>query len=231
MPPEFAIGFLPFMIIGIAFIGAIMVLIPSKLSVEDITEIVIGMGTIWLTVIFVIIFMLVFCVNISPIERFTDTPSSSKSFLESLAKTEEAVCALMKETNDFIQGDVGQAGIDNPSLVTQAQAAALSSANAPTTVCPSSVAPTMETANDRLSRMEVTLSAFVEPEFVKTFKSTQTCEGFEDVESRLKKIQDTIRRLTGKYLDPIRQKKTELQSGILSDCDRKKGAATAVVKP
>jgi hypothetical protein len=234
MSPEFAIGFIPFILIFVAFIAAFTVLLPTKMSLSDITEIVIGMGTIWLVIIMVLLFMSFVCLNISPMERFTDAVPSE--FLESLTATEKVVCSLMGETDKFIQGDVGQAGTDNPALVVKAQADALAQVGAPTTECP--LETKTLTVEDRLSRMEMTLAKFVEPAFVKTFKSTQTCEGFETETSkespneiRLKNIKVTIHRLTGKYLEPIQKKTSELQQGIMSDCDRKKGAEVAVVKP
>jgi hypothetical protein len=220
-------GLLPYGLIFGALVVVGVIYFAARLSAEDVTEVVIAVGTILIGVI-VVMMLTSACLNIRPTEGFANVT-------DPLADTEARVCALMEEANKFIQGEVGQAGTDSPALIKKAQGSALSRVGAPTTDC--SLTSVKLSDEERLSRMEVTLAKFVEPEFKKTYDSTMTCEGFQsmnpridDNATRLARIQTTIHRLNGKYLEPIQQKTKDLQSGRLSECDRKKGAEVSLTK-
>jgi hypothetical protein len=59
-------------------------------------------------------------------------------------------------------------------------------------------------------------------------KITETFVSLTSEEPTLEKVQQTIRDLKSRYLDPIRQKQKDLRAGIISDCEKDKGAFAAV---
>ena len=203
-------------------------------------EILLTMGTIWLVVILVLLFVSHVCMSISPIERFMDT------FLEDIKKAETAVCKMKEEVIIFIKNDNGQKGLDDPSLNDRSINYAISKVDGPITTCP----PTDEPAdlNEHLTRMEHTLAQFIEPQLKAAYEKSMNCsEGFmvpasarrrrrglepfldlDDSAQRLQAIEHTLHRLTVQYLAPIQQKQKDLQSGKVSDCDKQKGSKTAV---
>jgi hypothetical protein len=210
-------------------------------------EILLTMGTIWLIVILVLLFVSNVCMSISPIERFTD--ASGQMFFEDLKKVETAVCKLIADVTIFIKNDNGQKGLDDPSLNDRSINDAVSKVDGPITICPPTDEPT--DINERLTRMENTLAQFIEPQLKATYEKSMKCssEGFmvpasarrrrrgiepfldldlNDPVQRLKEIEHTIHSLTVQYLAPIQQKQKDLQSGKVSDCDKQKGSKTAV---
>ena len=228
----FALGFLPFMLIlgGFAIMGSVMFLV--KLSANDMTEILLAMGTIWLVTIVVLIFVSNVCMSISPVqERFTALQASQASQsvdIQAFNTAEEAICDMMASTISYIRNDAGPQG---PSAITVAIQQAIANAGGPVTQCPPIAATdaTSETELDeRLTRMERSLNGLVEPEAKKTFAATQCTESFVDQGGRLEAIQQTIKTLQSQYLDPIQQKQRDLQCGRLSECERKKGATAGV---
>ena len=233
----FSIGTLPFLLILGAFVVVGAFLLLERLTASDITEILIAMGTIWMIVMVVLIFITQICMSISPTEGFvsgsdSDQELEDQQFFADLAKAESDVCALMAEVITFIKNDVGKPGQDDPSRNDQAIQTAMNKVDGPITVCPPASPPTtIEDANDRLARMEHTLAQFIEPELKHTYEVTfdkKGCDSFMDYTPRLQAIQDTIKSLTSQYLAPIQQKQKELRSGNVSDCDKKKAASSSV---
>jgi len=217
----FSIGLLPFILIAAAFLLMASVLLFTKLTADAIVEILIAMGGIWLIIISIMLFISHVCVT--PTEFFE---GSTDDFLEAIVETEEKVCAMIKENDEFIRSDMGPNGEENPSLVFAAQSKARG--DIPMTVCPPSSDPTV--IEERLTRMERTLAEFTGVQLKKTY-NTVTSECFVGQEAtliewktRLRAIQDTLNAQTSQYLTPIQQKQQELRSGQASDCDKQRGA-------
>jgi len=234
----FSIGALPYLLMFGALVFTSVFFFLTKLSLEDITEIIASMGTIWLVIILVLLFVSRVCMSISPVEHFVDAEAD-------LDKTEAAACKLITDVRNFITADIGQPGQDDPSLITAAVQKAVDAVNGPITICltesTSTATPNQLSIDDRLARMERTLDQLVEPQLKLAYDKAMTCEGFasdsldsvsETVESkqkeRLAAIQATIATLTKRYLDPLDQKQAELKAGHLSDCEKRKGANTAI---
>ena len=248
-----AIGLLPFGVIAAGVLAVGLAKFLTSLTGDDVTLVLTSVATIWLIVIMALVFVTQMCARITVVELF-DT--ATDSFGLAIVKAESDVCALVDHVNTFIASDVGQPGQDNPSILKAAQNKAAAATMGPNTVCPGTelVPVDMNEAADRISRIERTLNLLVEPEFKATYDKSMVCEGFDsdsdpdsdsDSDSdpdpnqdeaeikvhltvRLNAAQTTIKRLTTQYLDPIQQKQKDLQAGIASDCDKKKGATTAV---
>jgi len=218
----FGIGLLPFMLIGMAFAAMATVLLFTKLTADAIAEILIAMGGIWLTVISIMLFISHVCVRITPTESFE---GSTDNFLETIAETEERVCALIKESDEFIRSGVGPSGEETPSLVTAAQSKARG--DTPMTMCPP---PDPAAIEERLTRMERTLAEFTGVQLKNAYNTTKSeCFAGQEAtiiewKSRLQTIRDTLDAQTSQYLAPIQQKQQELRSGQASDCDKQRGA-------
>jgi hypothetical protein len=212
-------------------------------------ELAVAVGTIGMIVLCVLVFISHVCLRIQPVELFVS--EELPSFLDELAKAEVSVCKLVDETNNYIQADVGPPGISTPELVTVAQQKAVSAVPGPIVICssassssPSSPSEVKEslTPVQRLERMEMTLSQFVEPEFKSACLKAGVCsagEGFEDgsdgsdtdpvvLRRRLAAVNAKVRTLTVTYLDPMKKKQEDLQKGQASDSDKQKGAASAL---
>lgn len=224
-------GLLPYLLIGGALLitGAFLVL--SNLTAAVVTELLVAMGTIWLVVMLVLMLVTRVCMNISPVERFTDI--SDQAFLDDFTKAEADICTMLDDVSQFIKNTFGKRGQDNPALPAAAFQAAVAAAKGPTTVCPPQEPPTMVDVDERLDRMERTLLLVIEPQFKTTYDTSVTCnEGFADLSlsltSRLQQLRATIDLMNSKYLRPIQQKQKDLQSGRVSDCDKKRGAKTAI---
>ena len=213
------IGFLPFLLILSAALVVGATFIFSKLTAEAATEIISAVASILLLVMLVLIFVSQLCLRISPVEHFMDA----------MADAEAKVCTLVVAVNKYIQSDLGQSGHDNPALVSTAQANAAAAVIGGITVCP---APIDLTADERLTRMEQTLTQLVEPQLKIAYNKAMTCEGFAaSTEDRLAAIHQMVDTLTKQYIDPLNQKVEDLKSGKLSDCERRKGASTALKRP
>lgn len=247
--PVFVIGTLPFLLILGAFIVTGVFFFVVQLTPADITEILLAMGTIWLVVILVLVFVSNVCMSISPVERFTDISGQEtivQEFFDAFNKAETTVCSLIADTVTFIKNDVGKKGQDDPSANEDAINDAVSNVDGPITVCPAAGTPTsVDDVDDRLSRMKRTLDQFIETEFKKTYDKAMKCDSesfighivepfddaqdkFADFVSRLQDIQTKIGFLTSQYLNPIQQKQKDLKSGKASDCDKQKGAKSSV---
>jgi hypothetical protein len=204
-------GFLPFLVIGSALIitYALFVLNATMAS-EIMSEILVAMGAIWLIVVSVLVFMRFFCMDIHPTEHFTD-------FEKELTKTEATVCTLKEEVRKFVASEIGQSGQDDPSLIAKAM-----DVGAPLSDCKQELP-----LNERFARMERTL-VFAEQVLKRTYAKVMTCEGLEDYvnnQERLKAIQAKVYSLTKMYLDPLLQNQSDLQKGIISDCNKRRAAA------
>jgi len=216
-------GLLPFAVILGAFVLSAAFFLFQKLESAEIAEILISMGAIWLVVILVLIFVTQICMSISPVERF-----ASGSIIE--AETE--ICALVADVKEFIESDNGQRGQDDPAINTAAIQDAMSSVGEPITSCPPSA--DLSGNMDRIRVAQLTLDRFIGPQLKRTFdksmncKITETFVSLTSEEPTLEKVQQTIRDLKSRYLDPIRQKQKDLRAGIISDCEKDKGAFAAV---
>ena len=212
------LAFLPFLIIGVALIATFaLFVLDAALTSEVITELLISMGSIWLIIIAVLLFVSFYCMEIHPIEHFADT----------IDQTEAAICKLKEHIRTFVASDLGKAGQEEPTLISQRM-----NVGSPTVACDSTTQLTME---ERLTRMEITLDKLAEPELKKTYDATMKCEGFatplanpNDPKDRLSAIQTKLSTLTSMYLDPILQNQRDLQNGILSDCNKKRAADAAI---
>jgi hypothetical protein len=173
-----------------------------------------------------------------------------------VGKTETAICKLMKQTDIYIKNGLGPKDKDVPALVSEAQQQARADAGGPITDCsanwPTTVADvssqtldmTMSQLDDRISRMEVTLKGFSAPVLEKAYKSTVECstESFGDyapfesfvatsltaLQDRLKAVQASINYQEKKLIGGMKQKMKDLQAGHASDCDKQRGAKTAM---
>ncbi len=205
-----------------------------KLTASDMTEILVAMGTIWLVVFVVMLFVANFCLSISPIERFKAKHYEEfTDFSDEVTEAEKTVCEMVDDVIAFIKSRNGPKGLDDPSINTTAIEKAKQAVDGPITTCPES-----GTVEDRLTRMEQTLQQFIEPNLKQTYEMTVVCESFASVSdslvdpaSRLHAIRQTIHTLKAKYLNPIQQKQADLRQGRVSDCDKKRGAITAVKGP
>jgi len=215
-------GFLPFLLLAAAMIVLVVVYMFRRLSIEDITEIAVSVGTIWLVVIAVLLFVSLACASIQVSEGFDDIS------LNDVVALEKQVCALMTSSESYILNDVGQPGQDNPAVLAAAQTAARGTAPLP--MC---VLDPKELEN-RVSRMENALKNFTGPQLKKTYDKTVPCtEGFVpavtgSLSDRMQAIKTTIAEQQTKYEVPIQKKTTDVKAGILSTCEKNKAAAAAV---
>lgn len=195
--------------------GIIFVVV--QLDTNTIVELLIATGTIWLIVLATLLFVGMMCASIQVRELFVDVSR------ESLGALEQQVCGLMTTSDKFITNDVGQPGQDNPVVLANAQAAARG--KAPVPVC--QLSPTE--LEDRISRMENALTNFTGPQIQKTYDLTVPCtEGFVgSFADRLQAIKETVDRQNG-ILVPIQKKEADVKAGILSECEKNKGAKKAV---
>ena len=145
----------------------------GRMTADDVTEILIAMGTIWLVVMVVLIFVTQICMSISPREMFAGQETPIQEFFDAFAKAETDVCTMTADIVQFIMNDVGKPGQDDPSLNTAAIQKAVSKVDGPITVCPPAPQPTtVDDINDRLTRMEQTLNQLIEPELKHTYEVT-----------------------------------------------------------
>jgi hypothetical protein len=216
------IGLLPFIIMLMGGIVILVAYVLQRLTADDIAEILLSAGTIWLIVIAVMVFVGLVCAGIQVREGFDSVKMADIEGLE------KEVCALVASSDSYIMNDVGQPGQDNPAVLAAAKQKARGSA--PITVCDL----TSTQMEDRISRIENTLKNFTGPQLKKTYDTVIPCEeGFAGVEpaslsSRLKKIKDTIAAQKTGLLSPIQKKEADVKAGKLSECEKKKGANAAI---
>ena len=106
----YAFGVLPYLLILGAATATGFLFLLSRLTLEDASEIIVAMVTIWLAVMLVLVFVSQFCLNIRPMELFEDAGISA---------LETEVCTVLKNIEEYVKGKYGQKAIDNPSLVTK----------------------------------------------------------------------------------------------------------------
>lgn len=181
------------------------------------------------------------CYRVRPMEAFqiqnTSDATDDPTLLADLATAEDAVCKLITRTDGFIQSDVGPAGQSDSSLVLAAQ---MKAREGVAVVDCSATGAALEDVPHRLTRLEETLRSLTGPELQQTYNKTMRCEGFQDLpvatlqpttRQRLLAIQTTIRDQQTRLLGPVDQKSADLQRGIASDCDKRRGAAAAQTLP
>lgn len=263
-----AIALLPFgLILGAGLVTLIVTAGGGKFSADDTQRIVTDVMILLALVGVVATLACILCYRIRPIELFVagvidisgaihhqDT-DEVQTLWTAVGKTEESICKLIGQTDDYIRSGIGPKGKDDPSLVTTAQQEARADAGGPITDCtmkwPVVVADvssqtldeTMSQLDDRIGRMETTLKGFSAPVLTKAYQSTVECnESFGDyapiesfvatslkaLQERLKQVQATVEYQEKKYIGGMEQKKKELQAGQVSDCDKKRGAKTAM---
>ena len=109
----------------------------------------------------------------------------------------------------------------------------LCSDGAPANVGGPGAVPDLDDLENRIARLESTLSGFTGVVFKHSYDTTVPCqEGFADVaaadlEQRLAAVRQTITDQQEKYLGPIDQTTKDLQAGKVSDCDKRRGAKLA----
>ena len=238
-------AFIPFIIIGVALIATVaLFVLDAAMTLELLGDIVTAMGSIWIIIVIVLLFVSFFCMEIHPIENFEETKETkeAKEAKSLLNKTEKEVCTMKDEVRKIIASNLGQAGQDDPMLIEKDM-----EVGSPTTVCRSTESPLTE--DERLTRMETTLVKLAEPVLKKAYDTIMKCEGFapylEGFENsttsttstlahpnsssdRLSVIQNKLRMLRSMYLDPLLQNQQDLQSGKLSDCNKRKAANAAI---
>jgi hypothetical protein len=180
------------------------------------------------------------CPVIHPREAFADTEPVDplQTLFQEIGDAEDAVCKLITRTDEFIQGDVGNPGIQNPTLVTDAQNQARLGVGASITICPATGIPETETLQDadqRMQRLEATLKSFSGPRIQKVWQQSVECFAplnsdingptLASLQDRLKVVQTAIALQQGKWIKEIDAKKEALQRGEASDCDKQKGIA------
>jgi hypothetical protein len=246
------LGFLPAMMAVLAGLILVAMIVAQKITPDVTQEFLKSAGAILLILTVVLLVISRVCMNIQPIERFADHSAKKKEdpvqeLYTGIIAAEKDVCKLMTRVDHFIQGDVGHPGIKDPTLVSEAQQNARTAAGGPLVECSHQlliptpdasgkyVSSVFEKANEHLERLERTLTGFIEPELQRTYENTVICkEPFQDgkppsitkLQQKLQKIQKTLQEQHTKWLDPVDEKTAALQRGKLSDCDKRRGAAT-----
>jgi hypothetical protein len=212
------LGFLPFIVMAVAALILLVIFVVYKVGVEVGIELLFAAGTIWMIVIAAMIFVGAACANISVREGFETSQT------DDLIALEKQVCTLMAASNKFVTNDVGQAGVDDPAVL----AAAVTKARGPDPVTECALTPAQ--MESRISRMENTLKTFTGPQLQKTYDTTVPCkEDFAtNLGGRLQAIKATVEQQM-KLLTPIQKKEADVKAGILSECEKKKGAKAAIV--
>jgi hypothetical protein len=219
------VGYIPFIVVGGALAVLGVLFVAFQIPSEVLVELLLSAGTIWLIVIAVLLFVSMTCASIQVRELFEDGSVTT----EDLAALENKVCVLMTASDKAIASDVGQPGQDDPAVLNAALTSARGSAPVP--VC--EMNPTE--LESRISRMENALMNYTGPQLKKTYDKSVPCssEGFETQNgtyaARLQAINQLVDKQTSTLLVPIQKKEADVKAGILSDCEKKKGAKAAVV--
>lgn len=239
------VGLTPIAILVAAglLVGIIMAL--QRFSQDDLVEIGGGLAIVAGVALAVSVFVSITCVAIHPIERFVDISGDSlKSLLNGISDTEQHVCDLITRVDKFIESNLGKKGHDDPSLVVAARAAARPSN--PITTCP--VAPFISDVSDsiiltdaenRIARLETTLSGLTGPQLQKTYNRTVPCPAVESfdgtaiptldsLQKRLDNVRATLKDQQARLLKPIDDKNERIQRHELSDCEMREGSKTAI---
>ncbi len=249
------VGMSPFIIPTVIAIVLWTNKIASRFTAEDTKQIVILIVVAMVILAGVLLFIGKTCMEIRPTERFEDIDHQEESknpkdpteerekketkeiaaLLHGIETADTEVCKLMTRADHFIQGNVGHPGIENPSLVTDAQQKARG--EGPIVTCTTDKHLTLADAENHLTRLENTLKAFTGPTLQTTYNNTVICkEDFtgtekpivhvKQLQERLKKVKQTIEEQQKRLLDPIDEKTAALRRGEVSDCDKRRGAKT-----
>jgi hypothetical protein len=247
-----SLGLLPIAILVFGAIGTFIFYVLTSLDKEDISDLTLTLGTIGLVTLGILMFMRFFCMRIAVMEMFDgqEPPPTIQELTGGVNASEAIVCMYIKQANLFIANKLGAQGQDDPSLVQNAVQNAINSVGAPITMCdqvwnpPADVGEALQQNAERITRMEVTLSKYVEPIFKEAYETGTQCkdvsgsapaigstatEGFDDAGStrdlaiRVATIQNVLELQKKNYLDPIEKRIKDLQSGKISDCDRRMG--------
>lgn len=199
----YAFGALPYMLILGAATATGFLFLLSRLTVQDASEIIVAMATIWLVVMLVLIFVSQFCMNIRPMERFEDKG------LREIEALENEVCQVIKNIEEYVQSKYGQKGIDNPSLITNSMY--LTGADC---------RPGSGSVDARLQTMERALGLMLESPLQQA-ATALSCDPPEIQEPQLQKwrldrIQKQIDFYRKTYLVPLAAEQDKLKSGIIS---------------
>jgi hypothetical protein len=243
-----ALPLIPFLILAAAAIVLGILYLFRRLTVQDMVEVAISVGTILITMVVILLLMSQLCLNIRPVEQFTDgsavatLPDDFQSLLADITESESIICKLIAKADDMIKGTVPPLGSPDPEAVAAAQQKAREAVGAPLVACTDSPweSPTTETAalqqiDERLTRMEATVQQFTGPQINTAYTKLTTCEGFEDAatlttqQQRLLNVRTAIQQQE-EWLQKIQDKSDAMQRGEMSDCDRQKGAASATTQ-
>lgn len=227
-----------------AVVAIVLIMVVSIFLDKELSKILIWYVLLAFAPLFLIALIICFdCAVIHPQEAFdteqpTESPDLLKTLFQGIGAAEDAVCRLVTRTDEFIQGDVGNPGIQNPTLVTDAQNQARLSVGSSITICPATGIPETETLQDadqRLLRLEATLKSFSGPRIQKVYQQSVECfvplnaeiggPSIESLQPRLAAVQEAIALQQGKWIGAIDAKKAALQRGEASDCDKQKGVA------
>ena len=231
--------------LGITAMGAIvLIMIGSSFLDKEMSKQLIWYVLLAIVPLFFISMIVCFdCAVIHPREAFDSGSAAAQAdplqtLFQGIGAAEDAVCRLVTRTDEFIQGDVGNPGIQNPTLVTDAQNQARLSVGSSITICPATGIPETETLQDadqRLLRLEATLKSFSGPRIQKVYQQSVECflplnadiggPSIESLQPRLAAVQEAIALQQGKWIAGIDAKKAALQRGEASDCDKQKGIA------
>jgi len=228
--------------VGITILAGIVLVIVSSFFIDKAA----ANKVMWYVIIasiplFLISLIICFdCAVIHPREAFEDVEPADplQTLFQEIGDAEDAVCKLITRTDEFIQGDVGNPGIQNPTLVKDAQNQARQSVGGSITICPATGIPETETLQDadqRMQRLEATLKSFSGPRIEKVWQQSVECfvplnadingPSLASLQDRLKVVQTAIALQQGKWIKEIDAKKEALQRGEASDCDKQKGIA------
>lgn len=240
---------------AITLVFLVVLFLLSRLTLLEVGGLGGAIGLIVGVSLLVLVFVNVACAAVRPREMFQDVESASplQDLITNIVMTETDVCRYITEADNFIKNKVGKPGQDNPQLVSAAQKAARQMLVNPLTkqyepipmsTCPSvwpkdisGADAVFAEADNRLAKMESTLKLFTLPQFTEAKAAMACTESFvaeaEDprltaLKQRLAAVQATIASQKNEYLDPIHQKQADLQKGIASDCEKRKGAKSAV---
>ena len=230
------VGFIPIFIIGLALLLVIIVQALGKLTKEDANSVIQLLAGITVVILAVMLVVRLVCLDIHPVELFADASDPLSDLWADILAAEKSVCEYITRADTFIQNQVGKPGHDDPSLLAAAQQSARTAAGGPLTDCSAAaVAASLDEAENRIQRIETTLNGFTGPVFQQAYKASNTCESFADISGAAARLKDLQQRMGAiqqllvlqkkKMLDPIDAKQQALQSGQVSDCDKKRGGS------
>jgi hypothetical protein len=225
----------------------------NKIDPTVAKEVVINLGVVLIGVALIGLLVAGTCMTVRPTERFVDGFESGSSVSGSGSPTlgqlwkdigaaERDVCDLVTRANEFIQGEVGHPGIDNPTLVSAAIESERSGAGGPLVNCPTGgdYDERADEAENRINRLEHTVRGFTNRPIEAAYKRSDTChpetapvvvETFDDqvnglvrLNERLTAVREQIEKQKS-WLRVVDEKTAAMQRGEVSDCDKAAGTA------